>query len=178
MREWFPDVAEAIPALATQFFARPANSMLTIRCAPWSSAGRVLLVGDAAHAVLPFYGQGANAGFEGCATLDRRGALVNRSEVWWVEDPELGRRPHLILTRDAATPVLRRLLSVPATRTVRGIPTEVRLGPEDGMPAECVLSLDNITAIPRALFVERICRLAPDRMHEVCAALGIAPSAH
>jgi kynurenine 3-monooxygenase len=71
MREWFPDVVDAIPDIARQFFARPANSMLTIRCEPWSSSGRVLLVGDAAHAVLPFYGQGANAGFEGCRVLDR-----------------------------------------------------------------------------------------------------------
>ena len=59
---------------------------------------------------------------------------MNRGEVWWVERPEVGRRPHLILTRDAAVPVLGALLAVPATRTVRGIASEVELGPEDGMP--------------------------------------------
>jgi len=106
--------------------------------------------------------------------IDRGRALVNRGEVWWVEDPELGRRPHMVLTRQAAIPVLLRILAVPATRTIRGIPTEVSLGPEDGMPDECVLSLDNLTVIPRALFVERITRLRPERLGAVCQALAIA----
>ena len=99
---------------------------------------------------------------------------MNRGEVWWVERPELGRRPHLVLTRQAAIPMLNALLAVPATRTVRGIPTEVELGPDDGMPAACALSLDNLTLVPRALFRERICRLGPDRMSEVCRALALA----
>ena len=66
------------------------------------------------------------------------------------------------------------LLAVPATRTIRGIPTEVVLGPEDGMPVECALSLDNVTVIPRSLFVERICTLRGERMGAVCRALGVA----
>jgi len=70
--------------------------------------------------------------------------------------------------------VLTRLLAVPAARTVRGIPTEVGLGPEDGMPEECVLSLDNLALVPKALFVERICRLGPERMAQVCRALALA----
>lgn len=100
--------------------------------------------------------------------------MVNRGEVWWVEDPELGRRPHLVLTRQAAIPVLNRLLAVPATRTIRGIPSEVPVGQDDGMPAECVLSLDNVAVIPRAFFAERICRLRVERMAEVCSALAVA----
>ena len=99
---------------------------------------------------------------------------MNRGEVWWVELLEAGRRPHLVLTRQAAIPVLHAYLAVPATRTVRGIPTEVLLGVDDGMPAECALSLDNVAVIPRAYFVERITRLGPDRMSEVCRALAIA----
>jgi mRNA interferase MazF len=99
---------------------------------------------------------------------------VNRGEVWWVERPELGRRPHLVLTRQAAIPVLNALLAVPATHMVRGIPTEVELGPDDGMPAACALSLDNLTLVPKAMFVERICRLGPDRMSGVCRALALA----
>ncbi|MFN2470196.1 MAG: type II toxin-antitoxin system PemK/MazF family toxin [Gaiellaceae bacterium] len=99
---------------------------------------------------------------------------MNRGEVWWVERPELGRRPHLLLTRQAAIPVLNALLCVPATRSLRGIPTEVRIGPKDGMPEECALSLDNLTAIDRSYFVERICRLGPERMHDVCTALALA----
>ena len=99
---------------------------------------------------------------------------MNRGEIWWVEHPEAGRRPHLLLTRQAAIPVLTGYIAVPATRTVRGIPTEVRLGAADGMPADCALSFDNIAVIPRAYFVERITKLGPDRLTEVCRALAIA----
>lgn len=99
---------------------------------------------------------------------------MNRGEVWWAEDPDAGRRPHLIMTRESAVPVLHALIAVPATRTIRDLPTEVRLGPADGMPDECVLSLDNVTLMPRAFFREQICRLSFDRMREVCAALAIA----
>ena len=99
---------------------------------------------------------------------------MNRGEVWWVERPEAGRRPHLILTRDAAIPVLTSLLAVPATRTVRGIASEVELGPEDGMPDRCALTLDNARAIAKAFFVERICTLGPERMASVCTALSHA----
>ena len=99
---------------------------------------------------------------------------MNRGEVWWVERPDAGRRPHLVLTRQTAIPVLHSVLAAPATRTVRGIPTEVPLSRDDGMPEDCVVSLDNATLLPKALFVEPICLLPADRMHEVCAALAIA----
>jgi mRNA interferase MazF len=100
--------------------------------------------------------------------------VVTRGEVWWVEDPAAGRRPHLLVTRDVAIPVLHNLIAVPATTSIRGIPTEVALGPEDGMPKDCVLSLDNITLLPKAYFVERICTLGPERMASVCRALDHA----
>jgi len=99
---------------------------------------------------------------------------VNRGEVWWVERPDSGRRPHLVLTRDAAIPVLRSVIAVPATRTVRGIRTEVALGPDDGMPDHCVLTLDNVRALPKAYFVEPICTLGPEQMASVCRALDHA----
>lgn len=99
---------------------------------------------------------------------------MTRGEVWWVEEPEIGRRPHLILTRTAAIPLLRSLLAVPATRTVRGIPTEVVLGEDDGMPTRCALLLDKLTSIPRPYFVGRITALGPDRLHQVCTALRVA----
>lgn len=94
--------------------------------------------------------------------------------MWWVERPASARRPHLVVTRDAAIPVINAVVAVPATRTIRGIPTEVRLTPNDGMPEDCVLSLDNVTVVRSAYFVERICRLSVERMREVCAALAIA----
>jgi len=99
---------------------------------------------------------------------------VRRGEIWWVEGPQAGRRPHLVLTRDAAIPVLNSVLAVPATRTIREIPSEVRLGREDGLPRECVLALDNIRVVSKEFFVERIGELAPERMDEVCRALGYA----
>jgi mRNA interferase MazF len=100
--------------------------------------------------------------------------VVNRGEVWWADDPDAGRRPVLVLTRQPAIQKLHTLLVVPATRTIRGIPTEVRLTRDDGMPDECVLSLDNVSAIPRELLTERVTRLDGARMSEVCAALAIA----
>jgi mRNA interferase MazF len=100
--------------------------------------------------------------------------VVARGEVWWYEDPRAGRRPYLILTRDEAIPVLNQVMAAPATTTIRDIPTEVRLGRDDGMPEECVLSLDNVTVIRRALCTERITTLNPAHLREVCEALRIA----
>ncbi len=99
---------------------------------------------------------------------------MSRGEVWWVEDPIVGGRPHLVLTRDAAIPVLHDVLVVPATRSLRGIPTEVALDVDDGMPEACVLSLDNATLMPKQYFRERICALRPERMEAVCRALSHA----
>ena len=100
--------------------------------------------------------------------------MVKRGEVWWYEDPRAGRRPFLILTRDEAIPVLNQVLAVPATRTVRGIPTEVELDGSDGMPSPCVLAVDNTTLIRVALCTRRITRLAPRRVQAVCEALATA----
>lgn len=94
--------------------------------------------------------------------------------MWWYEDPRAGRRPYLILTRDEAIPVLNQVLAVPATRTVRDIPTEVPLGPGDGMPGECVLSVDNVSLVRPALCTTLITRLGPEIMARVCEALGHA----
>jgi mRNA interferase MazF len=100
--------------------------------------------------------------------------VVARSEIWWVEHPDAGRRPFLVLTRQAAIPVLHSVLAVPATRTIRQIPTEVVLDRKDGMPEECALSLDNLTTVPKDFFRARITRLSVERMGEVCRALSLA----
>ena len=97
-----------------------------------------------------------------------------RGEIWWVERPGAALRPHLVLTRDTAIPALNSVLGVPATRTIRGIPTEVELGPDDGMPDRCVLALDNARVLRKSYFGDRICTLGPERMVQVCHALGIA----
>jgi kynurenine 3-monooxygenase len=74
----FPDAVRLMPDLTANFFANPTGSMVTIKCAPWHVAGRTLLLGDAAHAIVPFFGQGINSGFEDCscllALIDEHGA--------------------------------------------------------------------------------------------------------
>jgi mRNA interferase MazF len=94
--------------------------------------------------------------------------------VWWVEHPDAGRRPFLVLTRQAAIPVLNAVLAVPATRRIRQIPTEVVLDVGEGMPEDCALSLDNVTLVPKELFRTRITRISIERMNEVCRALALA----
>jgi mRNA interferase MazF len=94
--------------------------------------------------------------------------------VWWYEPEDAGRRPVLILTRSGAIPVLNQVVAVPATRTIRDIPTEVRLTRRDGMPATCVLALDALMTVRPALCTRRITTLPPERLAEVCEALGVA----
>ena len=113
-------------------------------------------------------------GVRGRARRDQGRALVARGEMWWVEHPDAGRRPFLVLTRQAAIPVLSAVLAVPATRAIREIPTEVVLDANDGLREECALSLDNLTLVPKELFRSRITRLSLERMGEVCRALALA----
>jgi len=68
-RTRFPDAVSMMPDLADNFFGNPTGSMVTIKCSPWHAEGRVLLLGDAAHAIVPFFGQGINCGFEDCSVL-------------------------------------------------------------------------------------------------------------
>jgi kynurenine 3-monooxygenase len=66
----FPDAAALMPDLAAEYARNPVGSLVTIRCFPWRDRDRVVLLGDACHAVVPFHGQGANASFEDCVVLD------------------------------------------------------------------------------------------------------------
>jgi kynurenine 3-monooxygenase len=65
----FPDALALMPQLADNYFVNPTGSMVTIKCSPWHAEGKVLLLGDAAHAIVPFFGQGINCGFEDCTSL-------------------------------------------------------------------------------------------------------------
>ncbi len=77
-QERFPDVNRLMPQLAENYAANPTGAMVTVKCSPWHVNGRTLLLGDAAHAIVPFFGQGINCGFEDCTylveLLDRYGA--------------------------------------------------------------------------------------------------------
>ena len=97
-----------------------------------------------------------------------------RGDIWWGEAPDAKGRPYLVLTRDEAVPVLRTILVAPITGTIRGIPTEVPVGVEEGLPAEGVASLDNVLAFPKSMLVRRMGALGPERRDEPCEALRAA----
>jgi kynurenine 3-monooxygenase len=67
----FPDAIPLMPDLAEDYFSNPTGSLVTVKCFPWSFEDKALLIGDACHAVVPFYGQGMNAGFEDITVLDQ-----------------------------------------------------------------------------------------------------------
>lgn len=68
--EQFPDAFALMPDVTAQFFANPTGTLITVKCSPWSVGNRVVLLGDAAHAIVPFYGQGMNCAFEDCSVLN------------------------------------------------------------------------------------------------------------
>jgi len=76
-RAQFPDAVALIPTLAEEFFSNPTGILGTIRCQPWYAGSKVLLIGDAAHAIVPFHGQGMNCAFEDCVVLDEMLACDN-----------------------------------------------------------------------------------------------------
>lgn len=100
--------------------------------------------------------------------------MVKRGEVWWYEDETVPRRPVLVLTRNVVASRLIHVIGVPATTVVRGIPSEVPVGPEDGMPRECVLSADNVGQFRQSLMTDLVTTLDPLVLQKVCVALAIA----
>jgi mRNA interferase MazF len=101
--------------------------------------------------------------------------LPRRGEVWWCEPPEIGRRPVVVLSRDAAIPRLRRALVAPCTTTIRGLASEVVLEPgNDPVQRRSAVNLDSVQSVSVGLLVERLGRLGDSRMREICAALEVA----
>ena len=92
-----------------------------------------------------------------------------QGEIWWAE-AEDKRRPVLVVTRSDAVPVLTWVIVAPVTRTIREIPTEVRLGPSHGLPDECVASFDNLQPIRRSFLAQRAGELQIDELDEICRA--------
>lgn len=75
--------------------------------------------------------------------------MVARNEIFWADlGPPAGRRPVCVLTRDAATAVLTTVTCAPITRTMRGIRSEVEIGPAQGLPVPCAISCDNVITVP------------------------------
>lgn len=100
-RRWFPDSVQHMPTLLQDYSAVAPSTLVTVRCRPWT-AGRTVLVGDAAHAVVPFYGQGMNAGFEDCRIL--HGLLESHPESWGraLEEFSTSRKPDCDALADLA----------------------------------------------------------------------------
>ena len=102
-----------------------------------------------------------------------------RGEVWWCELPDIGRRPVVVLSRDAAIPRLRRTLIAPCTTTIRGLASEVVLDPdEDPIPRRSSVNLDSVESVSVAVLVERVGRLSDARMRQICGALEVAVDCH
>ena len=93
-----------------------------------------------------------------------------QGDVWWAES-ELGSRPVLVVTRNEAIPVLRRLVVAPITRTVRGIATEVALDSDDGLTHPCAASFDNLRVVLKSQLTEQVGSIS-HRRSEICAALS------
>ena len=102
-------------------------------------------------------------------------ALPARGEVWWCELAEIGRRPVVVLSRDAVIPRHRRALVAPCTTTIRGLISEVVLEPgDDPVPRRSAVNLDSVESVSIAILVSRVGRLRDTRMREICAALAVA----
>jgi mRNA interferase MazF len=95
--------------------------------------------------------------------------------VWWANLPDpIGRRPVVLLTRDEAYAVRSQVTVAPVTTRVRGIPVEVALGPEDGLPRACAANLDSILTVEKWRLDTRISALAHEKLEAVDAAIRFA----
>lgn len=98
-----------------------------------------------------------------------------RGEIWWAELPApAGRRPVVLLSRNEAYAVRNAVTVAPITSTIRGIPVEVLLGPEEGLPKRCAANLDTIVTIRKALLTERITALQQDKIDAIGDAIRFA----
>jgi mRNA interferase MazF len=101
---------------------------------------------------------------------------VRRGQIYWANlGPPAGRRPVIVLTRDAAIPVLTGVVVAQVTRTIRDIASEVQLGPDEGLPEECVATCDNLVTLSKEFFdAEPVGALDPVRTPELDFALRFA----
>jgi mRNA interferase MazF len=101
---------------------------------------------------------------------------VKRGEIYWVDlGPPAGRRPVVVLSRNAAIPVLSGVVVAPISRTIRDIASEIRLGSEQGVPEECAASCDSLLTVPKdRLERSPVGVLGPDKIIELDRALRFA----
>lgn len=97
--------------------------------------------------------------------------MVARGDVWVCDHPEIGSRPALVVTRDEAIPSLRRVVVALVTRTTRRAPSQLTLGPDDGLLTDCYANLDDLHTVPKVWLTRKLGSLGP-RMHELCSTLN------
>ena len=102
------------------------------------------------------------------------GREEHRGEVWWADVPGDKVRPVVIMTREPFIARLHSVLVAPVTTTVRGIPTELLLIPEDGLPRRCAANFDNVFTLRRDRLRDRITSLDPRQLEEACRAYRFA----
>lgn len=100
---------------------------------------------------------------------------MKRGEVWWADLPKpLGRRPVVLLSRDEAYSIRTAVAVAEVTTNKRGIPVEVEVTKEDGLPKSCVVNLDTIITIRKDLLKDRICLLSPEKIEKINNAIKFA----
>ena len=100
---------------------------------------------------------------------------MQRGEVWWADLPKpVGRRPVVILSRNRAIQVREYITVAEIISTIRDIPAEVLLSPEDGLPKKCVANLDVINTIPKKVLIKQIATLTPTKLQAIESALKFA----
>jgi mRNA interferase MazF len=94
--------------------------------------------------------------------------VVARGELWWGEAPDEKGRPFLVVSRDAANEVMQRVLVAPVTTRIRGVPSELPVGTDEGLPHPSVASFDNVRPFPKAMLVRRLGALDAAHVHRIC----------
>lgn len=100
---------------------------------------------------------------------------MRRGEIWWAEQPEpIGRRPVLLLSRDEAYGVRNAVTIAQITTAIRNIPVEVVLDEKDGLPKKCVVNLDTVTTVRKAILTQRLCSLKQEKIEQIDKAIKFA----
>ncbi len=100
---------------------------------------------------------------------------MKRGEVWWVEFPDpVGRRPAVLVSRNEAYRIRSAVTVVPLTRTIRDIPTEVLLGPAEGVPKQSVANADNVTTVAKARLQQHLAALPAGKLSALDRAIKFA----
>ncbi|MEP7326048.1 MAG: NAD(P)/FAD-dependent oxidoreductase [Gemmatimonadota bacterium] len=172
-QETYPDAVPLMPTLGHDFFANPTGSLVTVRCSPWHVRDRVVLLGDAAHAIVPFYGQGANAAFEDCVTLAQCLKQNPGTHLAAFERYEDARKPSADAIGELALGnfiEMRDRVSSPLFRFKKKVEKALHaLFPRSFIPLYTMVSF---TTIPYAEAVDRAAR--QDRILKWCAGLLLA----